>query len=283
MEGSLRLRTRILSWGVNILGSTSPETKTLKLIKTSVVVPFVIALSWCWAFAQEPPSQPEKKHNPEFGAEMDFNSGYVWRGLLLNDGPVMHPSAWISKSGLTLLAWSSLPLTTTLETERLKASGLVLSYEMNWKKLSIEPSVETYFNRSQSNDASDTTEALLKFSHRVGPLNVFTTHAFDVVAYRGAYFGEAGLGYEGQLTKKAILTISVHSGWASSKFNDSYIGLPKRAVNLVGAEGSVSYYLKPYLYFRPHFEFSSIADGKLRRYLESSTINSFGLALGAEF
>src|SRR5215510_2372242 len=98
---------------------TSPETRTLKLIKTSVAMPFVIALFWCWAFAQEPPSRPERKHNPEFGAEMDFNSGYVWRGLLLNDGPVMHPSAWISKSGLTLLAWSSLPLTTTLETERL--------------------------------------------------------------------------------------------------------------------------------------------------------------------
>ena len=69
----------------------------------------------------------------------------------------------------------------------------------------------------------------------------------------------------------------------SSKFNDSYIGLPKRAVNLVGAEDSVSYYLKPYLYFRPHFEFNSIANVKLRQYLDSSTIKSFGLAMGAEF
>src|SRR2546427_5785026 len=41
-----------------------------------------------------------------YGAETDFNSSYVWRGLLLDDRPVAQPSAWISAFGFTFTAWS---------------------------------------------------------------------------------------------------------------------------------------------------------------------------------
>jgi hypothetical protein len=120
-------------------------------------------------------------------------------------------------------------------------------------------------------------------SYPVGPLRIFTSHSLDVLAYRGSYFGEGGIGYEAHVTKKTALALTLRSGWASSKFNDVYIGLGKAALNFIGAEGSLTYHLKPNLYLRPHFEFSSIADRRLRAYLSSPTFVNFGLAIGIDF
>ena len=175
----------------------------------TVALPFVFALFLSCGFAQESPKHPEEDHNLTFGGETDFTSGYVWRGLLLDDGPIMQPSAWISKSGFTFAAWTSHPLSKTSESTHLNASTLTLTYGRDWKKLTIEPSVESYFNRraEDSNDPN-TMEGSLKLSYSAGPLRVFTIHAFDVLTYRGAYFGEAGLGYERHVTKNAELSIS---------------------------------------------------------------------------
>lgn len=142
---------------------------------TFIALPLVFALFLSSGFAQESPKPPEEHHSFSFGAETDFTSGYVWRGLLLDDGPITQPPAWISKSGFTFAAWTSLPLTKT-----------------------------------------------------------------------------------------------------------SYIGLSKRTLNFIGAEGSLRY-CRPYLYFRPHSKFSNIAGRRLREYLDSPTIDSFGLAMGVEF
>src|SRR6266508_4220287 len=93
--------------GLNI-NDPARQTKT-----TFIALPLVFALFLSSAFAQESPKHPEEDRNFTFGAETDFTSGYVWRGLLLDDGPIMQPSAWISRSGFTFAAWTSLPLAKT--------------------------------------------------------------------------------------------------------------------------------------------------------------------------
>lgn len=123
-------------------------------------------------------------------------------------------------------------------------------------------------------------EDSLELSYPAGPLRIFTTHAFDVLAYRGSYFGAAGLDYERQVTKSAEFTISIRSGWASAKFNDLCIGVDKSAFNFVGVEGSGAYYLGRRLYIRPHIEFSTITDRRLRGELAPANIVNFGIAFG---
>jgi hypothetical protein len=123
-------------------------------------------------------------------------------------------------------------------------------------------------------------ESSLMLSYPVGPLRIFTSHAFDVLAYPGSYFGEAGLKYERQFKKSIELSISTRSGWASAKFNDVYIGVNKSAFNYVGVEGSLTYNLGQHLYFQPHIEFSSITDRRLRALLLPANIINFGLAFG---
>jgi hypothetical protein len=246
------------------------------------------------AGAKTPAQSPDKQADSEasvardtfaYGAEMDFSSDYVWRGLLLDDGPVWQPSAWISAFGFTFTAWGNVAMTSASGGAGQKSGGLTLTYERDWEKLRVAAALDAYTGRQSSDieadiDVRNTMEGSLKLSYPAGPLRIFTTHAFDVLAYRGSYFGEAGLEYERQVTKSAEFAISIRSGWASSKFNSVYIGVDKSAFNFAGAEGSLTYSLGPRLYFQPHIEFSSITARKLSEQLEQANTFNYGLAVG---
>jgi len=213
--------------------------------------------------------------------DIDFSSGYVWRGMLLDDGPVALPSAWISAFGFTLTAWSNVALTSRSGGAGLKTGGLLLTYDRDWEKLRMEVALDANLGRQPSDiEARNTMEGSLMLSYPAGPLRIFTTHAFDVLAYRGSYFGEAGLEFERQVTKNTVFTTSIRSGWASAKFNDVYIGVNKSAFNYVGVEGSLTYNLGRRMYFQPHIEFSSITDRGLREQWSPANIVNFGLAFG---
>src|SRR5262245_54965079 len=143
-----------------------------------------------------------------YGAEMDFNSAYVWRGILLDDRPVWLPSAWISAYGFTLTAWGNVAMAGASEGAGMNPGGLILTYEHDWENLKIEAALDAYMGQQSPDiDARSTMEASLKLSFPAGPLRIFTTHAFDVLAYRGSYFGEAGLEYKKQVTKNTEFTI----------------------------------------------------------------------------
>ena len=216
-----------------------------------------------------------------YGVDMDFSSGYAWRGLLLDDGPVVLPSAWISAFGFTLTAWSNVALTSTSGGAGLKTGGLLLTYDRDWEKLRMEAALDANLGRQPSDIGSrNTMEGSLMLSYPAGPLRIFTTQAFDIWAYRGSYFGEAGLAYEKQVTKSTEFATSIRSGWASAKFNDVYIGVNKSAFNYVGIEGSLTYNLGRRVYFQPHIEFSSITDRRLREQLSPANIANFGIAFG---
>jgi hypothetical protein len=261
------------------------------------------------AAAETPAQLTDKESTFTYGAEMDFNSGYVWRGILLDDRPVWQPSAWISAFGFTFTAWgnvvmtsasggafeplpppplppqSNLAMTSASRCAGLKTSGLTLAYGRDWEKLKIEAALDAYTGQQEPDieaaiEARNTMEGLLKLSYPAGPLRIFTTHAFDLLAYRGLYFGEAGLEYDRQITKNTEFTISGRSGWASAKFNDVYIGVDKSAFNFVGVEGSLTYDMGKHMYFRPHIEFSSITDGMLRGQLAPANVVTFGIAFG---
>ena len=158
---------------------------------------------------------------------------------------------------------------------------MILTYDRDWKKLRIEAALDAYIARQSSDiESRNTMEGSLGLSYPAGPLRLFTTHAFDVLAYRGSYFGEAGMEYERQVTKSAEFAISVRSGWASAKFNDVYIGVDKSAFNFAGAEASLTYYLGSRMYFQPRIEFSSITDRRLRGQLAPANTFNYGLAFG---
>ena len=272
----------------------SRPAKILKRTQASLAPLLAIALSWPLAFAQRSPAYSSERpyfseHSEDnwrlsFGTETDLSSEYVWRGMVLGNRPVVQPSIWISARRFTLIASRNLTPASTPESLPLHATDLTLTYGRDWKNLRIEPAIEAYLNgRLAGIHDPNTMEGQLKLSYPAGPLRLFTIHSFDVLAYKGSYFGEAGAGYERRVTNKTSFAVSFRSGWASSKFNDAYIGVNMPAFNFVGAEGSFTRYLNRYLYLQPHFEFSNIVDRQLRQHLLRPTVINFGLTMGIEF
>ncbi|PYT10968.1 MAG: hypothetical protein DMG59_27695 [Acidobacteria bacterium] len=169
-----------------------------------VALPLAFALLWHRAFAQDSLQAPRGHQKFAYGAETDFNSAYVWRGIVLTNGPLIQPSAWISASGFTVIAWSNLALDRTSDRARLQDTSVMVTCARDWKKLRIEPAIEAYLNRQPEDiDSSNTMEGSLKLSFAAGPFRVFTIHAFDMLAYKGAYVGEVGLGYGRHFTKSS--------------------------------------------------------------------------------
>src|SRR5689334_18252959 len=107
----------------------------LKLPKTAAAVSLIIFLILPSISAQGPRGTSEPSPAVGYGAEADFNSNYVWRGIVLDNRPVMQPSAWISVFGFNFAAWGDVPLTNTPERTHLHATGLSLSYTRDWNKL----------------------------------------------------------------------------------------------------------------------------------------------------
>src|SRR5205809_6413852 len=110
---------------------------TLVARSSAVLVALIIGLSCTDVFA-------EVKFTLGYGAETDFSSADVWRGIVLDDRPVSETSAWIEGFGLSLTAWGNLTLRATEDRPRVRVSGMTLGYTLDWKKLTIEPAVEAY-------------------------------------------------------------------------------------------------------------------------------------------
>lgn len=263
--------------------------KILKLTITAFALSWIFVPDFFLVFAQDPavPSseeQPREGAKITYGAESEFSSAYVWRGLVVSDRPIDTNAGWISVAGLTFIAADTLALSNTTEGTRPRVTDLILTYERGWKKFKIEPTFDTYWYRDPlSIPASRSMEGSLRVSYPLGPTRLFTTHSVDVLTHKGAYFGEAGVEYEHHFSKKSELAVTLDTGWASSSFNHAYIGVNKPAFNLADLECSFTRYIKPHLYLRPRFEFSSIVDHQLRASLSHPDFFTFGLAIGVEF
>jgi len=230
-----------------------------------------------------------KRLRVNYSFETDFNSRYIWRGIAASEGPVEQSTARVTINGLSVYVWGNRDIDRGLRRGEFNEIDFGVSYAREWKKLSVEPAFDYYLYCSPSRaEVPPTGEASLKLSYSVGRIRVFTKHSFDVSSYRGAYFGEAGLAYERRLgetgmKRKMIVASAVTLGWASAKFNEANVGASKRALNVAGAKVSLTWTQMRRFYLRPHFEFSHIADRRLRGRLTSPTIGNFGFALGINF
>jgi hypothetical protein len=217
------------------------------------------------------------------GAEIDFSSRYVWQGIAYTRGPVQQSSAWITAGHWTFEAWGNQILNNDAMRGQLTEYSITLGYSWTRHGWTIEPSCEKWVNHPSNADTGPNTGVCYaRISHHAGPFTVYTTHNLDIQSYRGAYWGDAGISRE-QTWGRWKLEASISGGWASSKFDEAYIGRAKNAFNLLTAGSSITVSLPHHIYLRPHFEFSRIMDRQLRQQLSSPTLWNGGLALGVSF
>ena len=248
-----------------------------------------VVLSSSAAFAQPSPNLPEEKRSEQerpvsYGVEIEFRSGHADRGIVISDRPVVQPVTWVSGSGATFSAWSNVTLDETTDGSRPQILELEVTRAHKWRNLRIEPAMRMFFYRDPvSIGSSRSVEGWLYLSYHAGPFRLFTNHSVDVLAFKGAYFGEAGIAFERRVSRGIEVGSSFNTGWASSRFNDAYIGIHRSALNLTGVEGWLTVHVKPHLYIGPHVQFSTTVNRAVRAELPHPTLFFVGLVTGVEF
>ena len=216
--------------------------------------------------------------------EIALSSGHADRGIVISDRPVVQPVTWVSGKGVSFSVWGSLTLGETTDGSRPQILEMELTREHQGRHLTVGPAVRMFFYRDPlSIDSSRSIEGWLYVSYSVGPLRLFTNHSVDVLAYRGAYFGEAGFALERRDSERIKVGGSWGIAWASSRFNHAYVGIDKSALNRLSVEGWLTAYVKPGLYIGPHFKFSTTVDRAVRAALARPTYFFVGLTTGVEF
>lgn len=229
--------------------------------------------------AQAQDETPETKPKINVGVETDVTR-YVWRGLAYSRAPIEMTKLWITAGRWTVAAVGILNHQEN-HIGQFKEIDLVVATTHEWKKLRVEPSLSyyRYYRRPSQSHLPSTSEAAVKFSYPVGHVRVFTNQIVDVLRYHG-YFGQVGTTYERSVTERLSLSSAVTVGWASSKFNQTYVGVQKRAWNVVETQVALTYAVNRRMYVRPHFEYTRMLDQQLRRNLPTPTIANLGVAVG---
>jgi hypothetical protein len=247
--------------------------------------------AWCAAASAQdtPPNPPEEKRSESeravsYGVEIALRSGHADRGLVISDRPVIQAVTWVSGSIAAVSVWSNITLGETTDGSRPQILELELTRAHEWRNLTIEPAIRMFFYRDPvSIDSSRSIEGWLYLSYQVGPFRLFANQSFDVLTYKGAYFGEAGIALERRVSPRIKVGGSFSTGWASSTFNDAWFGIDRSALNLTGVEGWLTVYVKPHFYIGPRVQFATTINRALRAELAQPTLFFVGFSTGVEF
>jgi len=241
------------------------------------------------AFAQTSPNPPEEKRSDKgrpvsYGVEVGLSSGYADRGFVISDRAVVQAVMWVSGSVAAFSVWSNITLRETTDGSRPQILEMELTRAHEWRNVTIEPAIRMFFYRDPlSIYSSRSIESGLHLSYHGGPFRLFANQSVDVLTYKGAYFGEAGIAFERRVSRRIEVGGSSNTGWASSTFNDAYVGIDKSALNLTGMQGWLTVYVKPHFYIGPHFQFTTTVDRTVRTALARPTLFFVGLTTGVEF
>jgi len=241
----------------------------------------VLWLACSLGLAQEQEGEATDEGGVSWGAETDVNSQYVWRGIIFDKHLVVQPTAWLSAKNLTFSLWNNhVP-----QAENGFASGnefdFELAYEKNLGAVNMELSTAYYVYPHQK-DSPPTGEAAMKLAVPKGPFELSTTQTFDVVQYPGAYFGEVQAAVHQDLIRGLNGEISASAGWASAKFNETYVGLRRTALNFVSGQAAVTFPFTSHVYLKPHAELFHAIDSAVAEATQREAWN-FGGTLGIEW
>jgi hypothetical protein len=236
-----------------------------------------LAVSACWG-----EESSERVPSAAFGMELDYNSLYVWRGLAYSRGMVMQPSAILTVNDITVTSWSNCELIPEFGERHFNETDLTIAYSKEWRKISFEPSVQAFLY-PRNIPTPNTAEAVLKIRYPLRSVGVFMRHSFDVIAYRGSYFGETGIDWQMKFGRRLELSASAGTGWGGARFNDAYLGLARSALNLVSLDIGLSWQVAKNLSLRPHANVSSLLDSSLRKSVSEPDLRGVGLTMHADF
>jgi len=229
----------------------------------------------------EPDSLQVTTSDFTYGAEMGLYKKYVWRGITYNNGIVAQPDVWISYSDFTFGMWSNQTLNDIHHWIKRNEYDFYLSYNYQFDDLEFEPSVAYYMYPNQE-DSPPTGEFYIKIGYPIGDFKLTTNFTIDILEYSGAYYVEPGVEFENNLSDAIKISSSISLGYASKKFNDTYVGISKPTLGVATENIALTYFVADNIYIKPHILFNQIIHKDLYDYLGKNT-NNAGIVIGVGF
>ncbi|MEO8512647.1 MAG: hypothetical protein ABI543_03735 [Ignavibacteria bacterium] len=217
----------------------------------------------------------------QYCVEVDHCSGYVFRGLVLNNDFVLQPGITGTYRNFTAGLWSNLNTLSTESAPGVDEVDFYLAHEFDLYGIGISNTAAMYFYSGK--DAYPTTgEYILKAAYYTGPVGYSSELAVDFMEYRGAFIITQSINYEKTFGKKLCFDASLSLSWAGSKYNKVNAGLEKKAFNYAGLDVSLTYNLNSGVYLKPHFQLNTLVDKELGEYIERRTV-FYGVLVGYSF
>jgi hypothetical protein len=253
------------------------------MVSRIIVAIFFLLFVWEYLRAGNDESDSLKISTSDitYGAEIGLYKKYIWRGITYNNGFVAQPDVWISYYDFTFGIWSNQTIHDIHDGIKRNEYDFYLSYNYQFHDLEFEPSFAYYVYPSQE-DSPPTGELILNVGYPVGDLKLTTNFTVDVLKYGGAYFVEPGISFEKYLLETLKFSSSITLGYASKKFNDTYVGISKATLGVASENIAFTYYVADNIYIKPHMQLNQLIHKDLYDYLGKHT-NNIGIVIGMEF
>lgn len=211
------------------------------------------------------------------GASTSFESRCLWYGLLYGGGAVQQSSVWVSTSGYTFSAWNNFVLANGENHAKTDELDYSLGTSREYHGITVEPGVAWWTYPDQA-DAPSTGVLTLALTKQVGAFSLHTTHAVDFSEYKGAYFADITLSREWKPQAGLTLEASVGVGSGNRKFNETYVGPSKAALNTTTL-GLKANWITGGVTLGPHVTWSSLVDKDIRDSVDKPSALVYGISV----
>ncbi len=215
----------------------------------------------------------------EYAYSATFASGYLWRGILLTDGPVYQPSFTISQEQISLNLWGNMDLgdVNGLGGE-LSEVDLTLDYTRETEELSFSAGVAHY--AFPHTGATGTSEAYAAVAGG-GILNPKATLWYDFGKVKGTYLN-GSISHSYPFGGDKTLDISAGIGWGDAVNNEACFGVRGGAFTDLRISVEVPIEAGYNCYITPALIYSRVLDGALRKAASPDDILIFSLTFCLE-
>lgn len=217
---------------------------------------------------------------PDFGMDVAFVNKYVWRGMLLTDGPVFQPSATLGYKGASVNVWGNLDLDNVNDLAgEFNEIDLTLDYTHTIKEFSVSGGLIYY--DFPNTDFRSTLELYVAAGVDI-LLQPCVTVYFDVDQAEG-FYGTLGLSHSIELPGSDALSwsldLATSIGLGSSQYVDFYFGVDNAAFTDFYAEASLPVTILEQLTVTPYAGVTMVLDNALRSEMAESDNFLFGAVI----
>lgn len=211
-------------------------------------------------------------------SDTTWSSKYVWRGLVLDNQPAFQSSSNFGFAGWSLNLWSSKKASRALDPGYGSEWDLTLSRDVQIGSLTLTPGF-TYYTYPGLG-APATGEGFVGLEAEASGFTLFTNHYLDVIQFTGAYYGEAGLGLERELSNSFTFGGQALIGWGNRKFHQANFGAGADNATVFNASFYLNVKVLGALSVQPSVTYSHLLDRALRGSTAKPDNWIWGLTIG---